>query len=344
MAMLTTPARSPSTPPSAPKTSGIASATAPPSRLTTRIRSPAAAQLRKPIIQTIAKAIGIHIGWLTRVSMRRTASAVQPEADHHHQPGGGAGRHHDVGKGDEVGHRRELERRVARRARAEQDAGEEQGQHAEHDRELARARAATVCVTAASGARPPLSGVGQVGHGAHLASWAGSRKIARTRGGAARKRTISDCTTSTRSTEMFSRGLHGEATGLEGAEQEPGGQDAERAGAAEQRHGDGVEADRRVEVERDAAGHGAEHLVDAGEAEQGAGDHHHDDVDPADVDAGGARRVRVLADGADAVAEGGAVEQPPRDGDRDERDHEAEVEVELVAEHLGQRRRVLHRR
>ena len=40
---------------------------------------------------------------------------------------------------------------------------------------------------------------GGLGHGAHLASWAGSRKIARTRGGAARKRTMSDCTTSTRS-------------------------------------------------------------------------------------------------------------------------------------------------
>ena len=76
MAMLTTPARSPSTPPSAPKTSGIASATAPPSRLTTRIRPSAAAQLRKPTIQAKAKAIASHCGWRARASRRRTDSAV----------------------------------------------------------------------------------------------------------------------------------------------------------------------------------------------------------------------------------------------------------------------------
>ena len=55
MAMLTTPARSPRTPPSAPKTRGTASATEPASRPTIGIVAPAAAQVRKPIIHATAK-------------------------------------------------------------------------------------------------------------------------------------------------------------------------------------------------------------------------------------------------------------------------------------------------
>ena len=50
MAMLTTPARSPSTPPRAPNTSGTASASDPASSPTTGMVPPAAAQVRKPII------------------------------------------------------------------------------------------------------------------------------------------------------------------------------------------------------------------------------------------------------------------------------------------------------
>ena len=55
MAMLTTPERSPSTPPRAPKTRGTATASEPPSRPTTGTVPPAAAHVRKPVIHARAK-------------------------------------------------------------------------------------------------------------------------------------------------------------------------------------------------------------------------------------------------------------------------------------------------
>ena len=60
MAMLTTPARSPRTPPSAPNTRGTATASEPPSRPTTGTVLPAAAQVKKPVIQANAKITTSH--------------------------------------------------------------------------------------------------------------------------------------------------------------------------------------------------------------------------------------------------------------------------------------------
>ena len=60
MAMFTTPDRSPSTPPRAPKTSGTATAREPPSRPTTGIVPPAAAHVRKPVTHATAKMTTSH--------------------------------------------------------------------------------------------------------------------------------------------------------------------------------------------------------------------------------------------------------------------------------------------
>ena len=62
MAMLTTPARSPSTPPRAPKMSGTARAREPASSPTTGTVSPAAAQVRKPATQATAKRLRAQPG------------------------------------------------------------------------------------------------------------------------------------------------------------------------------------------------------------------------------------------------------------------------------------------
>ena len=51
--------------------------------------------------------------------------------------------------------------------------------------------------------------------------------------------------------------------------------------AAEQGDGDGVEADAGVDVGAEAGRDRAEHLVDAGQADQRAGDEHRVDVDRA---------------------------------------------------------------
>ena len=170
---------------------------------------------------------------------------------------------------------------------------------------------------------------GQSVGGAHFASWAGSRKIARTSGGAAMNSTMSDCTTSTMSTGMPCGGLHREPAGLEGAEQDARDEHAPRAGAPEQGHGDRVEADAGVDAGGESGGHGAEHLVDAGEADERTGDQHRLDVHAADVDAGDARGVGVLADGTELEAEVRPVEHPPDDDRGDDRQDEAEVQVVL---------------
>ena len=90
----------------------------------------------------------------------------------------------------------------------------------------------------------------------------------RTSGGAAMNSTMSDCTTSTMSIGHALGGLHREAAGLEGAEQDARDEDAPRRRATEQRDGDRVEADAGVDARGEAGGHGAEHLADAGEAER----------------------------------------------------------------------------
>ena len=99
--------------------------------------------------------------------------------------------------------------------------------------------------------------------GAHWASLVGRRKIARISGGAAMNSTISDWTTSTMSTGMFWDACIAKPPALKAPNSRPAAQDAERFRAAQQRDGDGVEADAGVEVDGDAAGDGAEHLVDA---------------------------------------------------------------------------------
>ena len=63
-------------------------------------------------------------------------------------------------------------------------------------------------------------------------------------------------------------GLHREAAGLERAEQDAGDEDAPRRRATEQRHRDRVEADAGVDARGESGGHGAEHLADAGEADE----------------------------------------------------------------------------
>ena len=78
----------------------------------------------------------------------------------------------------------------------------------------------------------------------------------------------------------------------ERAEEEAGEEHADRVRAAEQRHGDRVEADAAGEVGRGAAEH-AEHLVGAGEAGERAGERHHHDDDQPGAHAGIARRVGI---------------------------------------------------
>ena len=116
-----------------------------------------------------------------------------------------------------------------------------------------------------------------------------------------------------------------------------------RVRAAEQGDGDRVEPDAGVDVDGDPVGHGAEHLVGTREPDQGTGEQHRDDVGAADVDAGGAGGVRVLADGAEAVAERGPAQQPPHGDHGDQGQQEAEVQVVAVAGDLRQHRAVLHR-
>ena len=131
---------------------------------------------------------------------------------------------------------------------------------------------------------------------------------------------------------MPSDGLHREAAGLERAEQDARGEDPQRPGAAEQGDGDRVESDarRRCPAQKPVVD-GAEHLVDAGEADQRAGDQHRVrrtsvlTLMPATRAA-----LRVLADGAEPEAEARPVEQPPdEDASRAIDEDEPEVQVEL---------------
>ena len=165
------------------------------------------------------------------------------------------------------------------------------GEHPEPDRRLPAAHHAAVSGDRRAGARrlgavtavtwrPPPS------LRSRRAAWercpgSGRRKIARTSGGAAMNSTISDCTTSTMSIGMPLRRLHRVAAGLQRAEQQAGDEDAHGPGPAEQRDRDRVEADARVDARGEAGGDRAEHLGDAGEADEAARDDHRVDVDRA---------------------------------------------------------------
>ena len=226
IAMLTTPARSPITPPRAPKTSG------------TRERDGTAEEARRrgsgaagggpgeeADIQTIAKTIeqpraaGLRAGRSMTADRRRG----QREADHDQHPRGRTGRHHESGR---LTKSVTTESGTSCRRRRDRGAGsgEEQGQHAERDRDL-RAPALRVAITTVVGSQAAaLVAVGLVGHWCSLGlPAAGSRKIARTSGGAAMKQHDQRLHDEHDVDGDVLRGLHGEAAGLEGAEQEPGG-------------------------------------------------------------------------------------------------------------------------
>ena len=312
MAMLTTPARSPRTPPRAPKTSGTARASEPASRPTTGSEPPEAAQVRKPAIQATAKTHHDPPGGGALGEVAAQGLGGQQRADRGERPGGGHRRDRQLGRAGRSRCRQRAGRSRRRtRPAAAPAAAEGRGEHGEDDQRLAAHHRD-------DGDHRPgrVRGRGQGGCGAHFASLAGSRKIARTRGGAAMKRTIRDWTTSTMSTGMPSEACMAKPPALKAPNRRPAPRMPSGRDLPEQGHGDGVEADAGVEVDRDAAGDRAEHLVGAGQADEGAGDQHHDDVGAADVDAGRAGGAGVLADGADAVAERRAVEQPPHDGRR----------------------------
>ncbi len=336
MAMFTTPDRSPSTPPRAPNTSGTATASEPPSRPTTGIVPPAAAHVRKPVIHATAKMTTSHsvVFFCLHVQRDRGGSAQRAHDDQ--DPGRRGRRHGHRRQLHEVAGDRQPERGVALLRGEADDQGQPQRQNAEHGRRLAVDHGHL-------GKVDLFFRAGGAHCGAHWASLAGQtedRPDQRRSGDEQHDQRLDD--QDDVDGDVLGS-LHREAAGLEGAEQQAGPHDADRSRPAQQRDRDGVEADARVEVEGDAAGDGAEHLVDAGQADEPTRDEHHDDVGATDVDAGRAGCGGVLADGSDAEAEGGPVEDPPDHGDGDESEQEAEVQVVAVAQQLRQGRRVVHR-
>ena len=122
--------------------------------------------------------------------------------------------------------------------------------------------------------------------------------------------------------EVAGRGAVEQAAEEQRRERDPDG-----GVAAEQRHRDADERDRRrLDVARREPELPAEHVDRAGEAGERAGDRHREEVVPRDVDAAVAGRLGVEADRLDAVAERRPVEDQPVDDEGADRDEEADVE------------------
>src|SRR5665647_2388888 len=214
IAMFTTPARSPITPPRAPNTRGTARRTAPPmSRTTGKSRSlPAPAHERKATRRTLAKTTESQMGTLFAADVQhRPGGRDHSEGDTH--PGEGHARHRDTGDLEELALRGEAVPHVPGAGSEQQEEHEQRGDHTERDR----------CLAAGHGDAPDLvelrRGNGGSGDGGHAVtafgsrrtrrrragrtSGCGNRKTARTSGGAAMNSTINDCTTRTISIGTF---------------------------------------------------------------------------------------------------------------------------------------------
>ena len=333
MDTFTTPARSQSTPQSAPKTSGVASDRVPANWLLTgngRSR-PAAAQVRKPI---------------TRPARPRSpaSAAVRPR-----EPS--AQERRPRRRGTAPRRRPRWPRPAAPRSAAEP----RRTRPTARTRRAARGRAAATSRSTADDADqdaggealPPLLGrldvrVSSSGSPRRAVAGDGStgsasltpdlpRRTGPTASGLAGPDERDDrgdqrgCGDEQHDQRLQHRGqgqrrlgdaLHGQTPGVQGTEQQPGQHRAERLGPAEQRDGDRVEADGADDARPTAA---RARRTPSGRARPARRP-----VRPAppastmvmtvvraDAHPGGRRGVRVGADRADGEADGGPVEQPP---------------------------------